>query len=166
MYGFYNDETRRAGCLKTAEAHRNAAQLFPAIRKTLEQFDGKVFNCRLEKALQEATGCRVYAKKSKYSIDIYTYISDYRGNSWYTLARLKNEDLKDGKRIPAAAFISSAREYREKHLQEAAELEAAPDTVPEMAEHIRYFIAQANKLVDSIPYVIRDMYGLSIVRMY
>ena len=147
MYGFYNDEARRAGCEKTAAANREAAALFPAIRKVFEAFDGKVFNCRLEKALREATGRRVFVKKCDYNIEVYTYLDDYRGNSWYTLAFVKCEELKDGKRIPAAAFIDSARSYREKHLKEAAQMEAAPDTVPEMVQHIKYFIDQANRLI-------------------
>ena len=166
MYGYNNDEARRAGCEKTAAAHREAADLFPAIRKVFEAFDGKVFNCRLEKALQEATGRRVFVKKSDYSIEVYIYLDDYRGNSWYTLAFVKCEELKDGKRIPAAAFIDSARSRREKHLQEAAQMEAAPDTVPEMVQHIKYFIDQANRLIDSLPYSVREMYHVSAARMY
>lgn len=166
MYGFYDEEARRAGCEKTAAAHREAAALFPAIRKVFEAFDGKVFNCRLEKALREATGRRVFVKKSDYSIEVYTYLDDYRGSSWYTLAFVKCEDLKDGKRIPAAAFIDSARSNREKHLKEAAQMEAAPDTVPELVQHIKYFIDQANKLIDSLPYSVREMYHVSAARMY
>lgn len=166
MYGFYDDETRRAGCLRTAAAHREAADLFPAIRKVFEQFDGKVFNCRLEKALQESTGKRIYVCKRDYLIEVYIYLDSYRGNTQYTLATLKPEELKDGKRIPAAVLIKSARERRETHLKEAAALEAAPDTVPEIVQHIQYFITQANKLVDSLPYSVRDMYHVSSARMY
>ena len=166
MYGFYDEESRLAGCQKTAEANREAAALFPEMRKVFEQFDGKVFNCRLENALREATGRRVFVKKCDYSIEVYTYLNDYRGNSWYTLAFVKCELLKDGKRIPAAAFIESAREYREKHLKEAAQMDEAPETAPELVQHIKYFIDQANKLIDSLPYSVRDMYGISMARMY
>ena len=166
MYGFYDDETRRAGCLKTAAAHREAAALFPAIRKTFEAFDGKVLNCRLEKALQESTGRRVYVKKSDYSVEVYTYVSDYHGYSWYSLAHIKSEEMKDGKRIPAAALINSARNYREQHLKDAAKLEDAPDTVPETIQHIKYFVEQANKLIADLPYSVRDIYHIQTARMY
>lgn len=166
MYGYYDDESRRAGCLKTAQAHRDAAALFPEIRKVFEQFDGKVFNCRLEKALQDATGRKIYVSKSSYNIEVYIYLNDYRGNSCYTLARAKNESLKDGKRIQANEFIQSAREIREKHLQEAAQLETAPDIMPKMVENIKYFISQANKITDAIPYSLQEMYGISKARFY
>lgn len=166
MYGYYEDESRRAGCEKTAAAHREAAALFPAIRKTFESFDGKVFNCRLEKALQEATGRRVFVRKDSYSLEVYAWFSDYRGSSHYTLAHIQVEKLIDGKRIPAALLVESARGYREKHLQEAAALDIAPDTVPTTAQHIKYFIEQANKLVDTLPYSVREMYRISAVRMY
>lgn len=166
MYGYYEDESRRAGCEKTAAAHREAAALFPAIRKTFETFDGKVFNCRLEKALQEATGRRVFVRKDSYSLEVYAWFNDYRGSSHYTLAYIKAGDLVDGKRIPAALLIESARANREKHLQEAAALDIAPDTVPTTAQHIKYFMEQANKLVDTLPYSVRELYRISSVRMY
>lgn len=166
MYGFYDEEARRAGCQKTAAAHREAAGLFPAIRRVFEQFDGKVFNCRLEKALQEATGRRVYVKKDDYKIEIYTYMDDYRGSSWYTLAFLKNDALADGKRIPAAAFIDSARNYRENHLKEAAKLDDAGEAAPEIKKQVDYFIEQANRLVNSLPYPVQEMYHVSRVYMH
>lgn len=161
MYGYTDNETRRAGCIKTAEANREAAALFPQLRKTFEEFNGKVFNCRLEKALQEATGRRVYVKKDNYRIEIYTFIEDHHGNSWYTLAFVKSDVLTDGKRIPAAAFIDSAREYREKHLKDAAALEDAAERGPEIKRQIEYFIEQANKLVNAIPYSVQEIYNVS-----
>ena len=33
---------------------KNAASFYPVIKPIIQSFDGKVFNCRLEKALQEA----------------------------------------------------------------------------------------------------------------
>lgn len=164
MYGFYNDETRRAGCEKTAEAHRTSASLFPIIRKVFEQFDGKVFNCRLEKALRDATERRIFVIKRELYIEVYMYLDDYRGNSVYNLAFVKCDTLKDGKRISAAAFIDSARSYRENHLREAAQMDAAPETAPELVKQIEYFVAQANKLIDSMPYSVQEMYHVSRVR--
>lgn len=166
MYRFYSEESRRTGCLNTAKAHREAAALFPQIRKVFESFDGKVYNCRLEKALQESTGRRIYTQKTGYTLSVYLYLPDYRGNSEYTIAVIKTAELVDGKRIPAAALIESARQHREEHLQQAALLESAPDTMPETAQRIRYFIDQANKLIDSLPYSVREMYGISPARMY
>ena len=167
MYGYFTEEARRDGCQKTAAAHRAAAALFPVVRKVFEQFDEKVFNCRLEKALQEASkDCRVYVRKYDYAIEIYAYFDDYRGNNQYTLARLKTEELTDGKRIPAAVLVESARGYREDHLKEAAAREAAPETAPDIREHVKYFISQANKLIESLPYPVQDMYGLSKVHSY
>ena len=165
MYGYNTEESRREGCLKTAAAHREAAALFPAIRKVFEQFDGKVLNCRLEKALQEATERRIYVRKDEYSVEVYIYINDYRGNTWYTLAHVTASKLKDGKRIPAADLIKSARERREDNLRTAAELEAAPGKVPEIIERVQYFVSMANQMLKGLPYEVCDMYNISTVRM-
>ena len=166
MYGYTDNETRRAGCMKAAEANREAAALFPQLRKTFEEFDGKVFNCRLEKALQEATGRRVYVKKDSYKIEVYTYIDDHSGSRWYTLAFVKNDELKDGKRIPAAAFISSAREARERYLQNAAAMDDAAERGPEIKRQIEYFIEQANNLVNALPYSAQEIYHVSRIWMH
>lgn len=166
MYGYYDEESRRNGCKKTAAAHRSAADLFPVIRKVFEQFDGKVYNCRFEKALQEAApDNRVYVHKREYAIEVYTYQNDYRGDSIYMLAYVSTKDLKDGKRIPADKLIESARECRESHLKDAAVLDSAPETAPEMVKQINYFLNQANKIIESLPYDIQEMYHISRARM-
>ena len=45
------------------EELRKCAGIIPAIKKTVQEFDGKVLNCRLEKALEAATGEYIHVEK-------------------------------------------------------------------------------------------------------
>ena len=160
-YAGSSEEAKAEAIKKTIAEYRAAAGLFPVIRKVLEQFDGKVFNCRLEKALQDATGRRLYVKKDSYRLEIYYYGDTYSsGSSWISLAMIPVDSLADGKRIPAALLIDSARKQREKHLKDAAALEESAGKIHEVKNQIKYFIEQANKLSGVLPYELRDVYGI------
>lgn len=161
MYGYYHSEEEKAEAIKkTVDEYRAAAGFFPAIRRAIEKFDGKVLNCRLEKAMQEETGKRIYVSKDKSSVDIHYYGSTYSGNTYITLARIDAEKLTDGKRIPAAVLIQAAREKREEHLKEAAKLEEVAERVEQIKYQIEYFRGQASKLAGALPYEIRDVYNI------
>lgn len=162
MY-FYSEEGRQKAVETTAKEYRAAAGLFPAIRNVLEQFDGKMLNCRLEKALQEATGRRVYVKKEYNRVEVYYYGTTYTGSSYITLAQIPLDALPDGKRIPAALLVKSAREQRERHLKDAAALETTAENMEAIKQQIKYFIDQANKLSNGLPYELRDIYGIKYI---
>lgn len=154
MYNGFGDPAEELK--KRATAYRNAAGLFPAVRKTAETFDGKVYNCRFEKALQEATGSRVFAAKRYKWIEIYIY----EDGRQITLAQIAQDALKDGKRIPADMIIESAREHRESLLKRATELETAIEKVPDIRRQIETLSGMICQLRDSIPYEVRDVYRL------
>lgn len=159
MY-YGSDESRAAAMKATAKGYRAAAGLFPAIRKVLEQYDGKVFNCRLEKSLHEETGLWVHAKKEYNRLEIYYYGSTYCGNTHFTLATVPLSSLPDGKRIPAALLIQSARDRRVEHLQHAACLEEFAESASTIKEQIDYFLAQANRIAGNLPAEVRDVYDI------
>ena len=50
----YNRELQDGYILSRIKLYREAATYAPALIKVFNSFDGKVFNCKLEKALQEA----------------------------------------------------------------------------------------------------------------
>ncbi len=138
------------------KAYRDAAGLLPIIRKVLVQFDGKVFNCRLEKALQEASGQYIHAKMEYKNLRLYTY---YRWQ-YITLAECPISEMKDGKRINADKLIESATERRTGLLQTAADIERTKAR----ADEINAQIAQIEKLLDSVTANIcseaKSIYGL------
>lgn len=159
MY-YRNKEERDNAVKRHIEDYRNAAGLFSRIRPIIESFDNKVFNCRLEKALQEKTGLRIYAKKDFKHISIYMYGGNT--NRMITLASIPLEALKEEKRIPAAAFIEDARKRRESLLKEAASMEEAitkADTVKRQMDALQAQMEAVSKQISS--YTAREIYGLN-----
>lgn len=140
------------------EDYRAAAGLLPALKEVFTRFDGKVFNKRLQTALQEKIG-RVCVHVHHYSIDIYTYGEKTRRN--ITIACLPRKDLIDEKRIPAEKLIESATERRESLLQEAAQLERAMDQADAVKMQIETMRRQLDGILQPLGYLARDIYGLN-----
>lgn len=139
-------------------AEREAAALFPAVRSVLEAFDGKVLNCRLEKALCEKSGARIYMNKRYKWLEMYVYTERYTEPIY--ICQIELDKLTDGKRIPGALMIEAARNSREKLLKNAADLESSLDHVQEWKEQLAYLKNQMKAICGNIPYEIRDTFGL------
>ena len=158
--GCRSDASRIAAITSTIQTYREAADYFPVIRRVIDRFDGKVFNCRFETALREATGAHISARKSDALLTVYLYTNTPGVYTTITLASIPLKALKDGKRIPGAVLLQSARERRERLLKDAAELEEALTRADDTVKRIQYFIQQANKLTESLPYEVRLAYNL------
>lgn len=137
---------------------RSAADMATKITKVIEQFDGKVYNCRFDKALKEAVGNRIRTEKRYTLLAIYTW-PDTSYDS-ITIATLDISDMQDGKRINAEKLIESTRKYREDLLRKAYEIETGMTFAPQIQDYIRQSIDKLNKYLDTIPSDIRDIYGL------
>lgn len=157
MY-YGSEEEREKEIAKLARACREMSSLFPIILDVTEAFDGKVFNCRFEKALQERRP-RMYANKRFQWLEISAYPNE-PGCGEYILAQIKLSDMPDGKRIPAGLIIDSARKKRENLLQKAAKIERDASEADEKRRQIEYFKSQLEKVRDSICYEVRNIYNL------
>ena len=146
-----------ARLLAAVNKHRTAAALFQPFKRVTEEFDGKVLNCRYEKALKEAAGRGVFVKKY-YK---YLHIGIWEQGQEFIIASVELEKMPDGKRIPAALLIDSAREQRADFLKRAAELEAAPEKAKAIKEQFTQISKVVDALRDSLPYEAREIYGLN-----
>jgi len=156
---FYGtSEQREKAVQERAEAYRAAADLFPIVRKTAEEFDGKMFNCRFEKALQEKYR-RIFVTRRYEYIEITAYPGT-KGNTLITLVHLNQSDLIDGKRVPGKLIIERAREKREELLKAAAKMEHDAADAEEKRRQLDYLKNQIDSIRDSICYEIQDLYGL------
>lgn len=72
MY-YYKKEDQDAAARAYIKAYRDAAALYPKIKKVIQSFDKKVFNKRLETALQNETGARVYIENRPNMIDVHIF---------------------------------------------------------------------------------------------
>lgn len=154
MYGTRQERDKKA--MEQAAFLRDCAGLFPALRRVFYEFDGKVFNCKLEKALREATGWHLTAAKRFKWLEV----SIYKDGCQRTLAQIELANLVDEKRIPAALLIESAREKREKMLTEAADIEKSMQQVDLVKQQIDYLTKQINAVMNTLPYSVRDIYNL------
>lgn len=161
MSRYYTDGDKEKAAKRLAEDYREAARLFTEIRPVIESFDGKVFNCRFEKALQEKTGRRIYCRKEYEKwITIHYYSINF--NQHMTLAVLKIEDMIDGKRINAARFLESGRENYTEHLQKAAKIEEAIEKAPEIKRQIAELAKMIGVLSAQIDsYEAREIFDLN-----
>ena len=162
MLNYYSEEQKVTKIRELAEEYRNAAELFPIIRPVIESFDGKVFNCRLDKALRELfekTGRYICARREYGALKIYYYETTYHGSAQFMLASIPESKLPEGKRIPAADLINSAREQRESNLKVAASLDENIAVMQTTKKQIEYLVSQINRIVDPLPSAIQDIYG-------
>lgn len=160
MMYFHTKEERDKEAMKHIKALKECAGLFALIKPVLQDFDGKCFNCRLEKALQDRTGKRIYAKKQYRYIYIYTYD---RINQQRTLAQIALDEMPDEKRIPAEKLIASAREKRESFLKEANEIKKTMENAEMIKAQMMQLEKALKNLSDSVKsYTAREIYGLNI----
>lgn len=160
-YGCTKEEQDKA-TRSFIKQYRDAAALYPQIKNVIQEFDGKVFNKRLQTALQDRTGARVYVENRPNMIDIHIYGS--RGE-WVTLAVLLKDDMEAGKRINAGKLIESLTERRAGMLRKAADYEKQIEQVEQVKEQIRQLDSRLKAILEPFDYTIRDIYGIN-KRMY
>jgi len=164
-------EAKDKEIMKRIKARREAAAVFPYLRKTIEAFDGKVFNCRFEKALREdGNYWSVELKRNEHYGDFlsisFCKSGECSSREWKTVCGINlgrpggKGVVWDGKRIPAAVLIEESRKTRESLLHEAAVLEEMIEIAPVLEKQLEYFKAQIDRIVGQIPYEARSVYNL------
>ena len=138
--------------------YREIASLFPAVRKVFDQFDGKCFNCRVAKALSEASGKRICTERRGDFLDFYHYAS---GGRCYCIARINSKDMPDGKRLDAKKLIESASEHRSNLLKQAADLERVSEQVDSIKDQLKQLEKTVDSIVNSIPWEAREIWNLN-----
>lgn len=157
FYGNIEEANKEA--LQRAANYRKAAEQIRTVTEVVRQFDNKVYNCRLEKALKEATDNRVFCDKSTWTLEIYTYPEkgySYRVN----LACVKVDEMNEGKRIPADKLITSLQEHRETLLKQAFDIESEIDNMPYVKEYIKQTVDKLEAYCRSFNTDLRDIYGI------
>ena len=158
MYYGCTKEVQDKATRSFIKQYRDAAALYPQIKNVIQEFDGKVFNKRLQTALQDRTGARVYVENRPNMIDIHIYGS--RGE-WVTLAILLKDDMEAGKRINAGKLIESLTDHRTHLLKKAAEYEEQIEQIEQVKEQIRQIDKQLKAVLAPFDCTIRDIYGIN-----
>jgi len=156
MLYFENEEKRKEYCTREIDRLRQEATYTATIVKVLSDFDGKVLNVRLAKALSQALGFNVWLDH-RYS---WFHMEHFSGNTTTTIFSGKDEDLIDGKRIDAAKLIQDTREKREKWLREAQEIENNLSTIDSTLEQIQELKKALQALTRPINSRVREAYNI------
>ena len=158
MY-YYKKEDQDAAARAYIKAYREAAALYPKIKKVIQSFDRKVFNKRLETALQEGTGARVFVENRPNMIDVHIFGGPH--SNWITLATLSKDDFIDGKRINAEKLIQSLTDRRNNLLQTAARYEQQIEQIDAVKDQIAHLRRQLENVLAPYDYTMRDIYGIN-----
>lgn len=156
---YYTIEEANKTAQNRVNDYREAANYITTVIKVLKTFDNKVYNCRLEKALKEATNNKVFCSKTNYTLQIYTYT----GNNYsyhVTLASIKASDLIDNKRIPADKLIESSKQYRESLLAKAYDIETNIDQMAQVKAYIEQTKNKLENFCRSFNSDLRDIYNI------
>lgn len=155
MIGTMEDK-QKAAAAKVQE-YRDAAALYPIIAKVIIKFDGKVFNKRLQTALQEAAGPKIYAHRRNDYIEVYTYGS--RG-AQYTIAYYRGL-TDENKRIDAEKLLQSAKANREKYLKTAYDIERSAAGINTHIAYIKELEDRLSSYRGALPWEVRDIFELN-----
>ena len=155
----------KAGALKARiRSYREAAAQAPTVIKVLKQFDKKVYNVKLDRAMMEATENKIRVFEHYGYVEIYALYSD--SYCHITLARFDKSKLEN-RRLDAETLITQVREHRERLLKDAYELETYIDQAEQIKAYINSTVEKINSYCQSLPSDIRDIYKIPYcVRTY
>lgn len=157
MIYYRSTEERQKDLNNRIESYRQAAAHVPQIIKTLKQFDGKVYNCRLDKALREATNGKVGVYNQYGFISIYAcYTTNYHHINFATF---RLEDLEN-KRINAEKLIEQVKASRESLLDKAYKVETYSEQADNIREYVKQSIEKLESICKSLPDDIREIYNI------
>lgn len=145
--------------------YREAAKLARAIIPIIKKFDNKVYNKRLQTALQDATKKRIYCEKNNYYFRIYIYDDTY---TQITLAHLNTKEaLTDEKRIRAEKITEKLNAAYSDLLTQAYDLYNILPQVDLYKTQLEFYKTKIEQIVNSLPYEIKDNFDLNYrVRRY
>ena len=158
MYRHYQtEEDRKKDLDSRIESYRQAAAMVPTVIKVLRTFDNKVYNCRLDKAIREATDNKIGVYNQYGFISIYaTYTTNY---NHINLATFRLEELEN-KRIDAEKLIEQVKAARESLLNKAYTIETTAQQADNIREYIKQSIDKLESICQSLPDDIRDIYNI------
>lgn len=154
-------------------SRRDIVKLIPVIRATVQKFDGKVYNKRLDTALQKAVSERFGADdngRPMYYTFVerainkqYIYISARCTSDYSSRTTLCNIILTDTGRIDAAQAVTSCSKYYAEILGKCAEIEQKLPDVPQIIEQLCSLYRVRESLKKSVPREIYDWFKLDDV---
>ena len=151
---------------------RGIAQLTPAIKSVITRFNGKIYNRRIDTAIQaeidKVAGMMAYADGSEFSkyrsrsekYKEYAILRITPGRNWNRQINVTYIYFGEDGRIQADKSIWSLIEHRTTILKEAAELERDMGLVDDFIRNIEAIRKMLSGMNDSIGWKAKSIYGL------
>lgn len=164
---FYNYEDAEKQIQKDMEAYNEVNATLPAVRKVIRSFDGKIFNVKLEKALQEINP-RIHVYKRYNSVEIYMYCqgssnplticsSALPDNSYHDNAK---HFIQDNKRINADLALQDIETHRAGRLKEMDSWKQFLQNREQIKQQLEALKKEIDYITGLIPYRMRDYFGI------
>lgn len=172
----YGREEQKKKIMDRANALRDAAAMIPKVKEVVKRFDGKVYNCKLDKALLELN--KASEKVRLYSGTSYGdwyYVTAYRKDflhydvqilCGYSTKKDASRQVDNGmqifvdKRIRAEKFIAALDRNYAEIMKKAADLMRAADELDIFCERIESLKKTLSAVKDSVPYEVLDICGI------
>lgn len=145
-------------------ACRQAAAIFPALRRTIIKFDAKIYNKRFLSTLQEECGGihifnNLRKNANSQTIEIGFFPKEPNGKHGDALSILWF-NLPANKRINAAEMVQAAADKRAEYLKAADHMMQVLPTIETRRQQIEILRKQLEAVTADLTYIERDIFDL------
>lgn len=120
-----------------------------SVKAVVKTFDGKCYNCRLKKAIEEQSDCWLY--ENHYCTDSITIVRRHcNNNKTNNVAAVRKSDFLDGKRINAEKLIAAIDKAAADRAKKIFTLQSEMVWAEGAIEAINQQIRELNKYLDGI----------------
>lgn len=168
-------EQKKENIKKQIEAFRTASKQIGKIKKVVQEFDGKIYNCRFDKAISELSdkeaGLRFYTQDYYTTFAIQCSTSQFYSPvallETYRPVKGQAKDkcicFDENKRIKADKMIELLNNRYAEILKKAQELENALSNIDATLNQLEQIKHTYKLVADGLPYQIRDTFGIKYV---
>ena len=157
--------------LADIQGMEEANAILPTVRKVMREFDGKVFNYRLDKALKEALPDEHIYVSTSYETWVEIHYQPKHGNNWITLLAGQKPSCKyynpeksfltEDKRINGAKALELIEEKRVERLKTITSYKAFLEDEQRIQAQLNILYKQIGTITAAIPYTMRDYFGIN-----
>jgi len=168
IYG--TNEDKKKHIENKIAAKTGMIRFFPIVKKVIQQFDGKCYNCRLDAALKEAAASydldHWISKDNRAGLYCHTNchgwieITAYINNESIDLFYMRKDQLKDGKRIDAAVWLDIINKHYESLMKDINNLKRDLETIDTTLEQIEILKKQLEALIEPLSWTTRDAFNI------
>lgn len=166
---FGNAQEKREEAQKEADALRFAASQICKVKKVVLAFDGKIYNCKFDKAIQELSENKTmfYCHSSYGWLYLECHTLQNKTITLLTTKAAEKEKEKDcfteKKRIKAENMIDLLNSKYGECLKRATEIENSMQTLDQKLQQIAQLKKAINHIVSEIPSEVTNIYGMKYI---